>query len=146
MQRMSWDVYFVNMAFAASQRGTCPRAQVGAVLVLHEQYPVATGFNGSRAKELHCIDVGCEIVDDHCVRTVHAEANAIRIAQDVLSLDTDGMWLYCTHAPCQSCADKIMKAGIKRVCYRHGYTPSDGLDFLNKYIAVQRINTSTTND
>ena len=44
MSRPSWDRYFLKMAMLVSERSTCRRHHVGAVLV-REGAVIATGFN-----------------------------------------------------------------------------------------------------
>ena len=74
--RVSWDQYFMNIAREVSTRSTCDRKHVGAVIV-RDKMILATGYNGSIRGLPHCDDVGHDMEDGHCVRTVHAEANAI---------------------------------------------------------------------
>ena len=74
--RPSWAAYFLDLAYAVSTRATCPRKSVGAVIV-KDRRVLATGYNGSMSGQPHCTQVGCDIEDEHCVRTVHAELNAI---------------------------------------------------------------------
>ena len=74
--RPSWDKYFLKLAMLASERATCPRMHCGCVLV-KDRFVLATGYNGSLPGQPHCDDVGCLIVDNHCVRTNHAEINAL---------------------------------------------------------------------
>lgn len=57
-------------------RSTCDRAQVGAVIVKDRRI-LTTGYNGAPAGLPHCDDIGHLMVDGHCVRTLHAEQNAI---------------------------------------------------------------------
>ena len=71
--RPDWDSYFMKIAYAVSERSTCDRAFVGAVLVLEKRI-LTTGFNGSPAGQEHCDEAGHLMVDGHCVRTIHAEA------------------------------------------------------------------------
>lgn len=130
--RPSWHEYFIGMAFAAADRGTCPRAKVGAVLVYDSQYPITTGFNGAKSKEKHCTEVGCKIVGGACRRTIHAECNAINIARDILNFDVVGTSLYCTHAPCLACATYLSNCGIQAVYYCLPYRITDGLDYLSE--------------
>jgi dCMP deaminase len=68
-----------DMVKAVSKLGTCKRARVGA-LIVRDGRVIATGYNGSPPDELHCLDIGCDMQDGHCVRTTHAEANAIAFA------------------------------------------------------------------
>lgn len=128
MGRKSWDAYFLDLALEASQMSTCPRAQVGAVVVNYN-HPLATGFNGAPKKEKHCTEVGCLLIDDHCIRTVHAETNAISI----IGLEkTQGATLYVTHAPCWQCAGLIINAGIVRIVYAQDYGNEAGPERLRK--------------
>lgn len=119
MSRASWDDYFIDMAVAASTRATCDRLHVGAVIVV-DRSVVATGYNGSTVGAPHCDDAGHELEHDHCVRTVHAEANAIAQAAR-RGARTEGATMYVTHAPCWPCFKLIVNAGIKRVIYKVSY-------------------------
>jgi dCMP deaminase len=85
--RPGWDEYFLKLAMLASERATCPRMHCGCVIV-KDRYVLSTGYNGSLPGASHCEDVGCLVVDDHCVRTNHAEINAIsQAARHGVSLD-----------------------------------------------------------
>ncbi len=111
--RPSWDQYFLKLAMLASERATCPRMHCGCVLVRHKNV-LATGYNGSLPGLPHCDDVGCLIVDDHCIRTNHAEMNAItQAARNGVSIA--GATAYVTNMPCTTCAKALIGAGIKRV-------------------------------
>ncbi|NLF94805.1 MAG: dCMP deaminase [Oligosphaeraceae bacterium] len=111
--RPSWDVYFLKLAMLASERATCPRMHCGCVLV-HDHHVVSTGYNGSLPGSPHCYTDGCLVVDGHCVRTNHAEINAIcQAARHGLSLQ--GATAYITNMPCTSCAKALLAAGITRV-------------------------------
>lgn len=115
--RPTWDEYFMEMAFAASKRSTCPRRQVGAVLV-KDKTIIGTGYNGAPSTLPHCIDVGCELDSfGSCTRTDHAESNALsrRLVSTVDSV------LYCTDRPCYSCAKLISEYRIRRVVYSRNY-------------------------
>jgi len=74
--RPAWDIYFLKLAMLVSERATCPRMHCGCVLVKDKRI-LSTGYNGSIPGDVHCEDDGCMIVDSHCVRTIHAEMNAI---------------------------------------------------------------------
>lgn len=88
MDRQSWDKYFFELAEAVSKRSTCPRAAIGAILTKNNRI-VSTGYNGSKPGEPHCIDVGCMEFEGHCLRTVHAEQNAMDYAVHDLNLGED---------------------------------------------------------
>ena len=76
MQRISWDEYFMAQSHLLSLRSTCSRLSVGATIVKDKRI-IAGGYNGSIKGDEHCIDVGCKVIEGHCVRTIHAEINAI---------------------------------------------------------------------
>lgn len=119
--RVSWDEYFLRIATEVSSRATCPRKHVGAVLV-RDRSILATGYNGSVRGMPHCDDVKCSIVDGHCVRTVHAELNAIAQAARN-GARVEGSTAYVTALPCWSCAKVLFNAGIARVVYSEAYRP-----------------------
>ncbi len=119
VMRVSWDRYFMNLAVQAATRSTCPRKHVGAVIV-RDKAVLATGYNGSLRGLPHCTDVGCLIENDHCVRTVHAEANAILQAARH-GVRIDGADIYVTASPCWECFKLIANAGIRRVLYGEFY-------------------------
>jgi dCMP deaminase len=112
-QRPSWDEYFLKLAMLASERSTCPRMHVGCVFV-RDKFVLATGYNGSLPGLPHCEDVGCLIVDNHCVRTNHAEINALSQAV-THGVNIKGSTAYITNMSCTTCAKALIAAGIKRV-------------------------------
>lgn len=134
-----WDTVYLNLARMVALRGTCPRAQVGAVLV-RQGRPLSVGYNGAAPGMPHCTDlrddapVGCN--DDGCNNAIHAELNAIAYAARV-GLVTKGATLYCTHQPCIPCGQAIVSAGIVRVCYVYEYRKAfifpDGMDVMPFY-------------
>ena len=127
--RPEWDSYFMKIAAAVSERSTCDRAMVGCVLVLEKRI-LTTGFNGSPAGQAHCDEVGHLLVDGHCVRTIHAETNAI-IQAALHGVSTRGCTCYVTHFPCINCAKVLVNAGIVRLVYGIDYrTDPIALDFL----------------
>jgi len=137
-KRPSWDEYFMIMARdVVSQRATCLRRKVGAVIVRDKRL-LTTGYNGSPPGMPHCTDVGCQIVDGHCIRTIHAEQNAV--AQAALhGISTDGATLYVSAAPCVNCAKLLIAAGITRVVYAEDYTDTYGEQILReKGILLER--------
>ncbi len=117
--RPDWDSYFLKIAFAVSERSTCDRAFVGCVLVLDKRI-LTTGFNGSPSGQPHCDDVGHLLVEGHCVRTIHAETNAI-IQAALHGVSTRGCTCYVTHFPCINCAKVLINAGITRLVYALDY-------------------------
>jgi dCMP deaminase len=130
MARPNWDEYFMKLAMLASERATCPRMHCGCVLVKDREV-VATGYNGSIPGDDHCEDVGCLVVDNHCVRTNHAEMNAIVQAARKGHI-IDGGTAYVTNMPCTTCAKALIAAGVKRVVIFSDYHSTLATDFFAK--------------
>ncbi len=128
MKRPSWDEYFMQIVDAVAQRATCDRGKSGAVIVKDKQI-LSTGYVGAPAGLPHCDEVGhlmMKYIDDsgkesmHCVRTTHAEQNAIvQAAKHGIAIN--GGTIYCTMEPCLTCAKMIINAGIKRVVAKKRY-------------------------
>lgn len=127
MSRVSWDRYFMNLAVQAATRSTCPRKHVGAVIV-RDKAVLATGYNGSLRGLPHCTDVGCLMDNGHCVRTVHAEANAILQAARH-GVRIEGSEIVVTASPCWDCFKLITNAGIVKVLYGEFYRDERILEF-----------------
>ena len=121
--RLPFDLYALGLCEEVATRGTCDRLKVGAVLV-RDKVILATGYNGSPRGLPHCDDIGHELDGDHCVRTTHAEANAIAQAAR-MGTAIDGCTLYCTHMPCYACAKLLINAGIKRLVAASDYHASE---------------------
>ncbi len=117
--RPDWDTYFLKIAQVVGERSTCDRAHVGCVLVVDKRI-LTTGYNGSPAGQEHCDDIGHLLVDDHCVRTIHAETNAI-IQAALHGVSTKGATCYVTHYPCLNCTKALINAGIARLVYASAY-------------------------
>jgi dCMP deaminase len=117
--RPGWDEYFMGVARTVATRATCPRASVGAVVVRDHRI-LTTGYNGSPRHVAHCLEVGCEMLNGHCVRTVHAEANAI-VQGALHGVGLSGSTIYCTHQPCLHCSKLLISAGIAGVIYAQAY-------------------------
>lgn len=117
--RKSWDQYFIEQAIHVSERGTCDRARVGCVLVKDNRI-IASGYNGSPSGEPHCDDIGHLMKYNHCIRTVHAEENAILDCAR-RGVTTMGATAYVTHEPCIYCRKQLIQAGITRVIYLNPY-------------------------
>lgn len=129
--RIPWEQYFMMQALVISQRSTCNRALVGNVLVKDKRI-IGTGYNGSVTGQAHCDDVGHQMVDGHCVRTIHSEMNTlIQCAKNgVSTLNTE---IYVTHFPCYNCTKALIQAGIKRVNYFFDYRDNPlAVDLLKK--------------
>lgn len=118
-KRLSWDEYFLKLAFTVSKRSTCNRLHVGAVIVKNKRIK-ATGYNGSPSGLSHCIDEGCFMHNGHCIRCIHAEVNALL---ECSPEDKEGATIYITDQPCSECQKLIISSGIKRVVYARKYPP-----------------------
>jgi dCMP deaminase len=117
--RPGWDEYFMEVARTVATRATCPRASVGAVLV-REHRILTTGYNGAPRHVAHCTEAGCEMVAGHCVRSTHAEANAV-VQAALHGVEVAGAIAYCTHQPCVHCAKLLISAGITRIVFEEAY-------------------------
>jgi len=129
-KRPDWDTYFLKLAMLASERATCPRMHCGCILVKNKEV-VATGYNGSIPGDEHCEDSGCLVVDNHCVRTVHAEMNAlVQAAKHGHAIE--GATAYITNMPCTTCSKALISAGIKRVVIFSDYHDTLATEFFGK--------------
>lgn len=142
--RPSWDEYFMELANAAAKRATCDRGRSGCVIVKDKQILV-TGYVGAPTGLPHCDEVGHlfkkTIHEDgsetmHCVRTVHAEQNAIcQAAKRGIALE--GATLYCRMTPCRVCAMLIINCGIKRVVCEKKYHAGVESEEMFKQAGIQ---------
>lgn len=125
--RLSWDKYFLKIAKTVSERSTCLRRKVGAVLVSDKRI-LATGYNGAPKGLIHCAQIGClrhylKIKPSERIeicRGIHAEQNAL-VQASFFGIPVAGSTLYATHSPCITCAKLLINAGIKRVVVMHTY-------------------------
>lgn len=117
----------MGLATLTATRATCPRLSVGAVLVSPDHRLISTGYNGSVHGEPHCTEVGCLLNDQgRCVRTLHAEQNALLHAREPV----EGATAYVTHDPCEVCTKLLRQAGVTRLLYAQSYP--------NQYSSVLR--------
>jgi dCMP deaminase len=126
--RPSWDDYFLELVDQVAARATCDRGKSGCVVVRDKRI-ICTGYVGSPSGMPHCDDVGHDfkqVIDDdgtarqHCVRTVHAEQNAI-VQAARYGLPLEGTTIYCSMEPCRVCAMLIASSGVSRVVARRRY-------------------------
>ncbi|MEG1504341.1 MAG: ComE operon protein 2 [Enterococcus sp.] len=118
-ERIPWDQYFMAQAVLLSLRSTCTRLEVGATIVRDKRI-IAGGYNGSVSGDVHCVDDSCYVVDGHCLRTIHAEMNAL-LQCAKLGIATDQAEIYVTHFPCLACTKALLQAGIKKIHYLKDY-------------------------
>jgi len=139
------------VAEVVALRGTCDRAQVGAVIA-HDGRPISFGYNGAPPGLPHCdennhgwgpnphepgtpfhsaVEEGMAegLYEVGCINATHAEANALAFAARH-GIATEGATLYVTVAPCDVCARLLIAAGISKVIYKEEYRDGRGLELL----------------
>lgn len=131
----------IRIAQIISERGTCRRLKVGAVITKNNKI-ISTGYNGPSPGAIHCNEIICDI-ETACKRAIHAEINAL----NTCNLDrykgnknrNKEIILYCTHQPCLNCAKKIVEYSIGIVYYINEYRDNTGLEYLlkNKIQVIQ---------
>lgn len=129
IERPSWDSYFMQIAHLVKTRATCPRRQVGA-LIVRDRRILSTGYNGAPRGLPHCPEGGPDhdwprgcMRAGHCIRSLHAEQNALLQAAQI-GVPCEGADIYVTCQPCNACAKMVINAGIRRVIYEGDY-PDD---------------------
>lgn len=143
-QRPTWDEYFMEVMNSIAKRATCGRGRSGCVIAKNNRLLVS-GYVGSPVGLPHCDDIGHQMkkvihedssVSEHCVRTVHAEQNAICQAAK-LGVALEGGTLYCRMTPCRVCAMLIINCGIKRVVAERKYHSGEESEQLFKDAGIQ---------
>lgn len=147
--RPTWDDYFMEVCDSIAKRATCDRGRSGCVIARDNQILV-TGYVGSPPGLPHCDEAGHQFkktihedghITQHCVRTVHAEQNAIcQAAKKGISLD--GATLYCRMTPCRVCCMLILSCGITRVvCERRYHAGAESeVMFKEAGVALEYVN------
>ncbi len=117
--RSDWHEYFMRIAEQVATRSTCNRKHIGAVIV-RDKTILSTGYNGSLRGAPHCDEIGHDMENGHCVRTVHAEANAVaQAAKNGVAIE--GSEIYVTASPCLTCFKLVANAGIRVVYFKEFY-------------------------
>ena len=135
--RPAWDLTMMEMAAVIAKRGSCQRKQVGAVIVRdQDKHIMSVGYNGAPRNMPDCFEVGCDVrvVDgrESCVRTIHAESNALDFAQLLPGISYT---LYCNVIPCKLCALRIIQLGINTVVYNEYYESQGTKEVLALFAA-----------
>ena len=140
ISRPDWDRYFLDLCEAVARRATCDRGRSGCVIVKDKRI-MTTGYVGAPASLPHCDEVGHDFrkvfdsngnVTQHCVRTLHAEQNAI-IQAARFGITLEGATLFCKMTPCRTCAMMIINAGIKRVvCEKRYHADADTIELFKQ--------------
>jgi dCMP deaminase len=142
--RPTWDEYFMEVARTIAKRATCDRGRSGCVIARDRQLLV-TGYVGSPVGLPHCDEVGHlmkkvihddDSISQHCMRTVHAEQNAICQAAK-LGVAINGATLYCKMTPCRTCAMLIINSGIVRVVCEKKYHRGSESEQMFKDAGIQ---------
>ncbi len=136
--RISWDEYFMQIARLVSQRSTCLRRHVGAVIVKNKRM-LATGYNGAPSGMEHCLETGClreklkiPSGERHeLCRGLHAEQNAI-IQASLYGISVKESMIYVTNQPCVICAKMLINAGIREIVIAGQYPDKMAMDFLKE--------------
>lgn len=147
--RPTWDEYFMEIVKVVAKRATCDRGRSGCVIAKDKQILV-TGYVGSPNGAPHCDEIGHQMKTvthedghqtHHCVRTTHAEQNAICQAAKI-GTPINMATLYCKMTPCTVCAKMIINSGIKRVvCEKKYHTSSESEEmFKNANIELVYFN------
>lgn len=148
-KRPAWEEYFLQIAHLASQRSTCLRRQVGAVIV-KDRMILSTGYNGVPRGIVHCSQVGCirntmnvPSGERHeLCRGLHAEQNAI-VQAAIHGVNIRWGDIYCTNFPCVICAKMIINADIRRIYYSEGYSDHLSGEMLGEAgVEITRLTTS----
>jgi len=144
--RPSWDDYFLEIARTVASRATCDRGRSGCIIARDKQILV-TGYVGAPTGLPHCDDIGHQMkklihengnVTQHCVRTVHAEQNAITQAAK-LGISINNATLYCKMTPCRTCAMLIINCGIRRVVCEKKYHAGAESEDMFKQAGVELV-------
>jgi dCMP deaminase len=147
--RPTWDEYFMSIMKEVAKRGTCDRGRTGCVIVRDKRI-LATGYVGSPRGLPHCDEVGHQIKktvhengeeSQHCVRTAHAEMNAICNAARH-GIPVEGSTIYTKFEPCGVCAKAIINSGVKRVvCEKMYHAAKDTREmFIQAGVELEVLN------
>lgn len=145
-KRPSWDDYFMEITRTVARRSTCDRGRSGALIVKNKRI-LTTGYVGAPAGLPHCDEVGHQLREvlhedgtrsKHCLRTVHAEQNAI-VQAARFGISIEGATIYCTMTPCYTCAKMIINAGIKRVVCEKDYHASRDTKEIFKKAGIELV-------
>ncbi|MBN2423421.1 MAG: cytidine/deoxycytidylate deaminase family protein [Calditrichaceae bacterium] len=145
-KRPSWDEYFIGLVDEVAKRATCDRGKSGCIIVKDKRI-LCTGYVGSPPGFPHCNEVGHQLrqvinedgtISKHCVRTIHAEQNAIAQAARY-GIALEGTTLYCTMEPCRVCAMLIISVGIKKVVAKKRYHAAAETRELFKFAGIELV-------
>ena len=130
VKRPEWNEYFGEITKQVALRSTCVRKKVGAIIVKDKNI-ISTGYNGSIRGLEHCETVGCLMMEGHCSRTIHAEANAI-IQAGKHGLMIDRAEIYISASPCFNCFKLIANSGITKIYFMEFYRDERIIEIAKK--------------
>lgn len=138
MKRPSWEEYFMKITQLVAERSTCLRRKVGAIIVKNKRI-ISTGYNGAPRNLRHCLEIGCMREQmkipsgerHEMCRGAHAEQNAI-IQAASSGVSMEGATMYCTTAPCSTCAKMIINAGIEQLVLGEKYPDQLGEELIRE--------------
>lgn len=142
--RPTWDEYFMEVTRAVAKRATCDRGRSGCVIARDKQILV-TGYVGAPKGLPHCDEVGHQMktvthedgtTTQHCLRTTHAEQNAI-VQAAKLGVAIDGATVYCKMTPCPTCAKMIINSGITRIVCEKRYHAGKESEEMFRQVGVE---------
>jgi len=145
LKRPDWDEYFIGFLDKIRLRSTCSRGRTAALIVDKDKQIISSGYAGSPSGVKHCDELGhiletrkneIEGESTHCIRTVHAEQNAIAQAAK-RGVSTKNSTLYCTIEPCFSCAKLIAQCGINKVICIRKYHASKMTERLFSELSIE---------
>jgi len=128
--RPCWEEYFVDLLHTMSKRATCSRGSNACLITNQDNDILSFGYVGSPHGQPHCdtdghvilrirnLDTGEE--REHCIRTIHAEQNAIALAAKRGVALKDSI-LYTLLEPCYYCAKLIVQCGVIKVISKFPY-------------------------
>lgn len=134
----SWDEVMLAQAIMWSRRANCPRLHAGIVFANDDHQTISSGYNGALAGMPECDEVGCLMVDGHCLRTLHAEENAISFAARS-NRSLIGCTAYISARPCQKCTKLMIQNGVKKILFWKPYNTDqvdDQVERMLKYAGV----------
>tara|TARA_Y100000310_G_C20099303_1_gene541950 strand:- start:120 stop:542 length:423 start_codon:yes stop_codon:yes gene_type:complete len=119
--------FFIELSSKYSEKGTCPKIKVGAVLTINNRI-IAAGYNGAPSKMDHCEEVSpiCYEKNNHCINALHAEQSILLFCSKN-GIKTNNSILYITHYPCSKCTQYLIQAGIIKVYYKEDYKNKENI-------------------
>ncbi len=114
---ISWDEYFMGIAFLSGMRSKDPNTQVGACIVSADHKILSVGYNGFPNGCSDDVFPWCregDPLETKYIYATHGELNAIL---NYRGGSLEGSTLYVTLFPCNECAKAIIQSGISEVVY-----------------------------